>query len=136
MSGIKDYRRLCRLLQDRQRAHIRYERIVAKRHAPFGDENVAIARAGDFFNDVAHVPRRQELTLLDVDGLPRFCGCLEKISLTTEKRRDLQDVDDRGDTLALFCVVYIGEYRQLQLVANLGKYRQRLFETDAARRVR
>src|SRR5215472_2352085 len=54
-------------LHDRKRAHVHDKILIAKRSAAFRENNVLIAGALAFFHDVAHVPRGQELSLLDVD---------------------------------------------------------------------
>ena len=49
---------------------------------------------GDLGDDVPHVARRQELSLLDVDRLAGAGRGHEEIGLPGQERRDLQHVDD------------------------------------------
>ena len=83
MRRVEDHRRPGGAREDRQRAHVGHERVVAEGCAALGDEHVAIAGAGHLGDDIRHVPWRQELALLDIDHAPRG-GCREeKIGLTT-----------------------------------------------------
>ena len=133
MGGVKDHRRAGVLRHDRQRAHIRYQRVVAERHAALGDQHVGIAGAGQLVDDIGHVPGRQKLALLDVDHLAGRRRGQQQIGLPAQKRRDLQHVDRlRGDR-ALLRLMHVGQHRQLQRVADFGKHRQRVSQADAAR---
>ena len=61
----------------------------------------AIAGTSDLGDDVLHVPRGQELPLLDVDDGTGLRRGDQKIRLSAEEGRDLQDIDRFGDRLAL-----------------------------------
>ena len=95
MGGIEDHRRAgpC---EDRQRAHVGDERVVAERGAALGDQHIRIAGAGDLGDDVRHVPGGEELALLDVDDLAGVGGGHEEIGLPAQEGRDLQHVDRLG----------------------------------------
>src|SRR5262245_24278486 len=133
MSGVENDRGVCRAFENRQRAHVGHERVIAKRHPALRHQDISVSRPRYFFDDVLHVPRRQELALLHVDCFPGPGGSNEEISLAAKECRNLQHVNDRRDLRALLGIVHIGEDRHLQLVANLGKDCQRGFETEAAR---
>ena len=132
MRGVEDHRR-AGALEDRQRAHVGDQCVVAERYATLGHQYIAVARAGDFHDHVLHIPGREELPLLDVDGLARIGGGDQQIGLTRQERRDLQHVDCLRHARALFGVVHVGEHRNFQRVADFGKYRQSRVEADAAR---
>ena len=57
--------------------------------------------AGDFFDDVGHVPGGEELGFFYVDDAAGFGGGDEEIGLAREEGGDLQDVDDFGGGLRL-----------------------------------
>ena len=133
MGRVEDHRR-ARLGEDRQRAHVGDERVVAERHAALGDQDVRVARADDLGDHVLHVPGREELPLLDVDRLAGRGRREQKIGLAAEEGRDLQDVDGFGDGRALLRLMHVGDHGKAERLADLGKDRQRLLETQPARR--
>ena len=67
MGGVEYHRRLRCALENRQCAHVGHERVVTERYAPLRHQNIAIAGAGDFLNNILHVPWRQKLAFLHVD---------------------------------------------------------------------
>ena len=96
------------LRQDRQRAHVRDQRVVAEAHAALGLEDVAVAGAGDLGEDIRHVPRRQELAFLDVDRPAGPPGGEQQIGLAAQEGRDLQHVHGLGGSGALFPGMDVG----------------------------
>ncbi len=135
MRGVEDHRRAGVAGQDRQRAHVGDKRVVAERGAALGHQHVAVSGTGDFRHHVLHVPRRQELALLDVDGLAGFrCGG-QQVGLAAQERRDLQYIDGGRDAGALLDLVNVGQHRNTQAVADVGENRQCLVKTHAARAV-
>ena len=114
------------LRQDRQRAHVRHQRVVAERGAALGDQHVRVAAAGDLGDDIGHVPRREELPLLDVDDLAGRGRRQQQIGLPAQERRDLQHVDRLRDFGALRGLVHVGQHGQAERGADLGEDRQRL----------
>ena len=80
-----------------------------------------------------HVPRREELTLLDVDRAARMRRGDKQIGLAAEKSGNLQHVDRlRGDR-ALRGLVHVGEHGKAERLANFREDRQRGGEADAPR---
>ena len=114
MGGVEDHRRAGGARQDRQRAHVRHQGVVAERCAALGDQNITVAGAGDLGNDIRHVPRRQELALLDVDDFSGRGRRPQEIGLPAQERRDLQDVDGLRHLRALRGLVDVGEHRHVQ----------------------
>ncbi len=118
--------------EDRQRAHVADQRVVAEGNAALAGEHVVVAGGGTFRDDVLHVPGRQELPLLDVDRAAGLRCRDQEIGLAREEGRDLQHIDRlRGDG-ALLLGVDVGQHRHAVFVAELGEDRQAGFEPDAA----
>ena len=74
--------------EDRQRPHVRHQRVVAEADAALGNEHIGPTRALELGDDMFHVPWREELALLDIDRAARSCGGDEQIGLAAEKGRD------------------------------------------------
>ena len=74
-----------------------------------------------FCDHVRHVPRREELALLDVDDTAGLGRGHEEIGLTAQERRDLQHVDGFGDPRALRGLMDIGEHRHAELLRISAK---------------
>eukprot|EP01137_Pigoraptor_chileana_P021379 Opistho-2@84989 len=119
----------------RQRAHVGDERVVAEGDAALADEHVATAGLHQLVDDVLHVPRGHELTLLHVDRTARLRRGDEKVGLAREEGRDLQDVDSLGDFGALIRQVDIGENRQAGGLADLVEDIERGVEAETAGRI-
>ena len=68
-----------------------------------------------------HVPRRQELALLDVDGAPGQRRGDEQVGLAAKESRDLQHIDDFGGEIALTGLVHVGQRRQAEAIADFAK---------------
>ena len=132
MGGVEDDRRAGLAPEDRQRAHIGDERIVAETCPPFGHQDVSQTGGVELGDDVLHIPRRKKLTLLDVDGPAGLGRGDQKIGLTAEESRDLQRVDRLRNRLALAALVHVGDDGQAQRLADFGKDRQRGFEPHPA----
>ena len=96
MGGVENDR-IAQFTHDDQAAHIRHERVVAEAHAALGDKDPGVAVTRHLGDDMGHVPRRQELALLDIDWLARCGRGNQEVGLAAEKGRDLQNVDRFGD---------------------------------------
>ena len=96
MGGIEDHG-IPKRAQDRQRAHVYDEGVVAEARPALGQQQVLVARPRYLLHDVFHVPRGQELPLLDVDHAPALARREEQIRLPGQKGRDLEHVHDLGD---------------------------------------
>ena len=88
--------------------------------------------ADELVDDVPHVPRREELALLDVDHPAGLGGGDEQVGLPAEEGRDLEDVDHRRHDRALLPLVHVGEDRHAELAAEIGEDRERRLEPHAA----
>src|SRR3546814_3728547 len=83
--------------------------------------------------DMLHVPRGQELALLDVYGATGFRRGQQQVGLSAQKCRDLQDIDRLGHRIALPWFVDVGNDRATISFANFREYRQRRLQSDTAR---
>jgi len=131
-SGSISFRGQRLTLENGNRAHVRHERVVTERDASLGHKNVAIARTGDLRDDVRHVPRSEELAFLDIDDLAGFRRSYQQIGLPAQEGRNLQHINGRRDPRTLLRLMHIGENRNFELVADFGKNRQGLIETEPA----
>ncbi len=82
-----------------------------------------------------HVPRRQELALLDVDRLAGIADVADEVGLPHQEGRGLQDVDDRGDFVQRGVFVDVGQDRHADLLLDLCQDLQALFQAGAAEAV-
>ena len=103
--------RVAERAQHRKGAHVDDEVVVAEAEAALGDDDLLVAGGRDLLDGVAHVGRREELSLLDVDDAAGPRRRDEQIGLPGEERRDLQDVGDLGDGRRLRRLVDVGEDR-------------------------
>ena len=86
---------------DGERAEIDDEVVVAEGGAALGEEDALVAGGANFLDAVAHVPGRDELAFLDVDGAAGFAGGDEQVGLTAEERGNLEDIDGFGGDFAV-----------------------------------
>ena len=107
--------------EDGESAHVHDQIVVAETGAAFGEDDFLIARSGDFFSDVVHVPRGKELSLLYVDDAAGFGGGYEEISLSRKEGGDLENVDDFGGGSGLGRVVNVGEDREMEIGFYFGE---------------
>ena len=64
---------------DRDCLHVDDELVVAERGAPLGHHHLSARSPPRLRNHVLHVPRREELTLLDVDGATGLAGGQQQV---------------------------------------------------------
>ena len=82
---------------------------------------------------MAHVPWRDELALLDVDGAAGFAGGHQQIGLAAEKGGNLEDVDGFGGDLAMAGLMDISEDRQARVFGDAGEDARPLLEAGSAK---
>jgi hypothetical protein len=116
-----EHHRVPELAQHRKGPDVHNEIVVAEADAALGDENRFVAFGRDLGDHVTHVARRQELSLLDVDGLVRPGRGDEEIGLARQERRDLNDVRDFGDAIRLCGLMNVGEDRQARARLHVGQ---------------
>ncbi len=113
MGGIKTDGE-AKLLHDGNGAHVADEIVVAKRGAALSEDDARGAAGGEFFDDVFHVPRREELPFFDVDGGGRLRGGGEEIGLAAEKGGDLDDVANSANKGSFFGRVDVGDDGEIE----------------------
>jgi hypothetical protein len=135
LDGVRNVEddRIAQPLQNGERAHVDDEILIAEAGAAFGEDNVFVAGAGDFFDDVGHVPWGDELGFLDVDDAAGFGRGEEEIGLAREKGRDLQDVADFGGRLRLGGLVNVSEDGEVQVGFDFGEDAQAFLEAGTAK---
>ena len=106
---------------DGQRAEIDDEVVVAKGCAALGEEDALVTCRADLLEPVAHVPGRDELALLDVNGAPSAASGDQQIGLTAEESGNLQDVDGFGGDFAVGRLMNVGEDRQTGVFGEAAK---------------
>src|SRR5690349_697370 len=108
----------------RERTQIDYQIVITKASTAFGEQDLFAACRLQFIDDVLCIPWSEELALFDVDRLPCFGGCDQKIGLPAEKRRDLKNVGDFRGLLGLPRFMDVGNYRDADSGFDLCKYLQ------------
>lgn len=119
-------------LEDGEGAHIDDKILIAEGRPAFSEDDVGVAGAGDFFDDVGHVPGGDKLGFFYVGDAAGFCGGEEEIGLTGEEGGDLENVADFGGGLSLPGFVDVGEDWQVQVGFDFGEDAQAFFEARAA----
>ena len=93
--------------------------LISETRSALGQEDLSVARVAAFLHRVPHVPRRIELSLLDVHRPSAERGGHHQIGLPAEKRRNLQNIRDFGDFAYVCRLVHIGQHRHLEFILNL-----------------
>jgi hypothetical protein len=73
-----------------QARHVYNQRVVAETGAPLGNQHTRCAKRPQLLHNIAHIPRREELPLFHIHGLARARRRCQEVSLTAQKRGDLQ----------------------------------------------
>ena len=100
----------------RQGTEIHHQGVIAKTRAAFGEQNAPGAAGFQFAHHMLHIPGGQELAFFDIDGLAGTGRCQQEIGLPTEKRRDLNNVQDFGSHGDLLDLVHVREYRHANVL--------------------
>ena len=132
--GRVHHHRIAGAGHDRQRPHVGDEGVVAEGDAALAEQETAVAGRGDLGRDVGHVPRSEELALLDVDrGTGLACG-QEEVGLARQEGGDLEHVDRLGGRGAVGGGVDVGQHRAADAGADLREDAQALVHAEPARR--
>jgi hypothetical protein len=110
---------------DRKRAHVDHEVVVPKRRTPLCEKHLLIPGHDHLFRREPHIGRSEELSFFDVDDLSGPSRSLQKLGLTAEKCRNLQDIHNLGSLDGIFGRMNIRQYRDTKLFPHLGKYVKR-----------
>src|SRR6267154_2284653 len=131
MRYVKNYR-VARPLQDRERAHIHNQVLVAERGAALGENDFFIPGALHLLHDIAHIPRRQKLRLFHIDNPAGLGRGDQQISLPRQKRGNLQHIANFRRRSSLRRFMDVGEYGQFQFRLNFAENAQTFLQTRAA----
>ncbi len=113
--------------------HVVDQAVVSEERSALGQQDAVVLAAADLLDHVAHLVGREELALLDVDGLARLGAGAEQVGLATEKGGHLDAVDHGADGRRLARLVDIGHDGQTGLGANLLEDAQSLVQTGSAK---
>ena len=118
---------------DGERAEIDDQVVVAEGGAALGEEDALVAGGANFLDAVTHVGRRDELTFFDVDGTAGFSCGYEQVSLTTEKRRNLEDIDGFGGDLAVGGLVDVSQDGEASIFGDAAENARALRQAGPAK---
>jgi hypothetical protein len=131
VGGVEDDRG--ELAHDGERAEVDDEIVIAERRAALGEEDALIAGGADFFDAVGHVPRGDELALLDVDGAAGAGGGDKQVGLAAEKGGNLEDINGFSGDFAVLGFVYVGEDGQTRVAGDAAEDADALDESGTAK---
>src|SRR5664279_3714494 len=126
MRGVEHHWR--ELSHDRQRPHVDHEIVVAERGATLGHKDLLTPGFLDFLHRMPHVPWRNKLSLLDVDGASALRRSYQKIGLAAKKRWNLKNVDRFGHTRNVPYLMHVGQHRDPKFAAYLAEYLKAQFQ--------
>ena len=82
---------------------------------------------------MTHVPRRNELALLDIHRASGLSSGDEQIRLAAEERGNLQDVSDFRHALHVDGLMHVGQHRNMNCIRDLAQDAQTLADPRAAK---
>ena len=101
--------------------HVDHETSVAKRRSALAHHHILVAGIHDLLDDILHVPRRKELTLLHVQCTAGLGRSHEQVGLTAQERGDLQYIHILRHLRAVLGLMHIGQHRHPVLALDLGQ---------------
>src|ERR1700760_2982718 len=107
MRAVKDNR--SELSHDRQRTHIDDKVVVAEAGSALGEKDATVTRRFYFLDGMIHIPWRDELSLLHVNGAPGASRSEQQVGLTAKECRNLEHIGTFGGDFALRRLVDIGQ---------------------------
>src|SRR5208282_5155251 len=87
----------------------------------------------NFLDGMTHVPRRNELSLLDVHRAATFSRSDQKIGLAAEEGGDLKHIHRFSDAQNVGSLVDVGQHGNLYRFANLAENAQTFLKSWAAK---
>src|SRR5262245_10969251 len=117
-----------------ERAHVGDQVVIPKGGTSLGEAELCVTEGDQFFGDVSHIPRREELAFFYVNRTTRCCSGTQQIRLPAEERRDLQHVDFLTGYSGFSHRMDIGCHRNLQFAANFRKNLATFAHADSAKR--
>ncbi|MGY3264135.1 hypothetical protein ACVWZN_000208 [Lysobacter sp. HA35] len=108
---------------------------VTEARAALADHDVVVAGRLRFLDDRLHVPRCEELALLDVDRLAGAADLGDEVGLAHEEGRRLQHVDHARDFVDRRVLVHVGQYRQAELALHFRQHLQTFLDARTTKAV-
>src|SRR5690606_20147244 len=116
--GRVEHHRAAGVAHHRQRAHVADQVVVAEARAALAGHDLLVAGGLRLVGDVLHLPRRQELALLDVARAAGAGHLLDEVGLPAQEGRRLQHVHHRGDLVHRRVLVHVGKHRHADLALH------------------
>ena len=110
---------------------IHHKVVISIEVASVGEHHGVVAGALNFFDCEAHRLAGQELTFLDVDGLPCFCGCHEQVGLAAEEGWYLKDVNIFSGHCGFLTRMDISDGRDSEFLGDNPQHVKSALVTDA-----
>ncbi len=132
--GVEDHG-IAEFAHDRQAPEVHHEVVVAEARPALRQQDVLAPRGANLLDDIAHVARGEELSLLHVDGPAASRAREEQVRLPAQEGRHLEHVEDLGGGPDLRDVVDVGEHGEARDLLHAGQDAQAFLEAGAAIRV-
>ncbi len=130
MRRIKHHR-IAQLAHRHQRAHIDDQIMIAKTRAALGENDFVVAGVLNFFNDIFHIFRIEELAFFNIHNSAGFCDRQSKRRLHAQIRRNLNDVQHLSAGFRVVHIMNIRQHRNVEFLFDAPQHRQTLFHTGA-----
>src|ERR1700683_674208 len=122
-----------KLAHNRERAHVHNQIVVAETTTTLRQKDLRVAGLAAFFYRMPHVPGRNKLSFLNVDGAPAERSRYHKIGLPAKKRGDLQHIGHFRDSGDIGHFMYIGEYWKLNFIFDFSQNAQAFLDSRPAK---
>ena len=119
-------------LHNAEAQHIHHKVVVPEAGAALTQDHLVVTGFPTLRNDVLHFLWRQELGLLDIDDRSGFCHGNNKIRLSAQESRQLDDIANFCGRCSLPGFVNIGNDRNTELALDVCQDLQPLLKTGAA----
>ncbi|MNT24078.1 hypothetical protein D3C72_1595320 [compost metagenome] len=120
------------LLHDAKAQHVDHQVVIAEAGAAVAQDQLIVARFLEFFDDIGHLPRAEELRLLDVDDFACFCQGHDEVRLAREEGGQLQHVDHFGHLLRLPWLMHVGNHGHAERRLDVLEDAHAFFQARAA----
>ena len=113
-------------------AVVHHQILIAEHGASLSQHDFVVARLTYFLDSKAHSLTREELSLLDVDGLARLGSGHKEVGLATEESWDLQNVNILGSHGGFFCCVDVSHHGEFEFLPDSLQHLQGFLVADAS----
>ena len=134
MSSIHNYR-ITQFTHYCQTTHISYKSIITKARTTFSKHQVLVTCFFNFSNNIFHIPRSKKLRLFNIYSFTSFCRSINQISLTAQKCRNLQNVNNFCCFISVPRFMDISYNRNTQIFFDLSQNFQTFINTRTSKRV-